>query len=84
MTKRLNAYLSAAGVDFSFQLQAQHVGGILDQILIEVVALVDGQGKRLVLRHGQLLYHILHFGHIAVALQTAVTVVIDSSTVIGV
>ncbi len=31
------------------QLQAQHVGGILDQILIEVVALVDGQGKRLVL-----------------------------------
>ena len=59
------------------QLQAQHVGGILDQILIEVVALVDGQGKRLVLRHGQLLHHVLHFGHIAVALQTAVTVVID-------
>ena len=59
------------------QLQTQHVGGVLDQILIEVVALVDGQGKRLVLRHGQLLHNVLHFGHIAVALQTAVTVVID-------
>ena len=59
------------------QLQAQHVGGVLDQILIEVVALVDGQGKRLVLRHGQFLHHVLHLGHIAVALETAVTVVID-------
>ena len=48
-------------VDARTQLSNTYVptGGILDQILIEVVALVDGQGKCLVLRHGQFLHHVL-------------------------
>ena len=59
------------------QLQTQHVGCVLDEVLVKVVALVDCQRERLVLRHGQLLHHVLHFGHVAVALETAVAVVID-------
>ena len=59
------------------QLEAQHVSGVLDEVLVEVVALVDGEGKRLVLRHGQLLHDVLHLGDGAVAAEAAVAVIID-------
>ena len=59
------------------QLEAQHIGRVLDKVLVEVVALVDGQRERLVLCHGELLHNVLHLGDVAVALEAAVAVVID-------
>ena len=68
--------LVGRGRGLFLELQAQHIGGALGEVLIEVVALVDGQRKRLILGHGQLLHGVLHFGGRAVAV-CALTDVID-------
>ena len=75
--KTLERVLVRCGGGLFVQLQAQHVGRVLDQVLVKVVALVDRERERLVLRHGQLLHDILHLGHVAVTGETAVTVVVD-------
>ena len=64
--KALERILIRCRCGLLIDLQAQHVGGLFAHVLIQIVALINGQRKRLVLCHLEFLHNVLHFRHRAV------------------